>query len=118
MKALAQVFLACAPFAFKTNAKRSGDTDAVIQRVVWFLIRLWHFTQFLQGLQNTDTSLNIKCPLICRWWYLFVGGESSVTIQFLYVGKNSLSLHNMFCPGVTMKDADYQNKKAYVWTAT
>jgi len=36
--------------------------------------------------------------------------ESSVTVhQYCCMGKSSLSLHNIFCPGVTMKDSDYQN---------
>jgi len=58
-----------------------------------------------------DTRPKIRCVLpvidddiysLCR--------ESSVTDhQYCCMGKSSLSLHNISCPGVTMKDSDYQN---------
>lgn len=113
VKALAQVSLACVPFAFKTIAKCSGDADAIIQRVVCFLrwVQLYSVDPWYVVVEIIDTRPKIWCvlPVIDDDIYSLFR-ESSVTIhQYCCMGKSSLSLHNISCPGVTMKDSDYQN---------
>lgn len=86
VKALAQVPPACVPFAFYIAAKCCSDTDAIIQRVVFFLTWVERFVT------------------AWKWWTPKIG----------FMRKNSFSLHYIFCPGVTVKDSDYQ-KGNPVW---
>lgn len=92
VKALAQVPPACVPFAFYIAAKCCSDTDAIIQRVVFFLTWVERFIRPNHGI------------VAWKWW----------TPKMGFMRKNSFSLHYVFCPGVTVKDSDYQ-KGNPVW---
>lgn len=53
---------ACAPFAFSMAAKRRSDTDAIIQRVVFFLRWVKHFIHLINML-----AWKLWTPKICSW---------------------------------------------------
>lgn len=71
VKALAQVFPACVPFAFLTIAKCSGDADAIIQRVVCFLRRVWLFIQLILGAMRWKLlTQDQRSSVSCQWWMI------------------------------------------------
>lgn len=74
VKALAQVPPACVPFAFCIAAKCCSDTDAIIQRVVFFLTWVERFIQLNDGIMA---------------WKLW-------TPKIGFMRKNSFSLHYIF----------------------
>lgn len=57
------------------------------------------------------TTKDPVCPASDRWWYLFFVWRIICyhSPLLLYGREISFSLHNISCPGVTMKDSDYQN---------
>lgn len=110
MKALAQVSVACVPFALLNTAvmpmllskELSPSSDGYGFSFSWSLV-LW-------GGNDWHKSQDPMCPPSDRWYVFFVLRIICFCSPILLYGEEmSFMLPNISCPGVTMKDSDYQN---------